>query len=353
MRRKCRLKCYARRDFGALGGEAIVMERQTFLGVIAGGLLAAPLASEAQQAGKVYRIGWLAITPPTSPPLQRVSEAFLQGLRDHVFVEGEKVIIERRYSEGREDRHTAFVAEFVQMKVDLIVASSSAAAHAAKQATSTIPIVMLAVGSPERQGLVVSLARPGGNVTGMSNQMGGGFSGKTFQVLKETVPKLSRVAILWNPDNLSSAISFREGEVPAATALGMTLVSLEFRGPGDVDRALRMIASERPDALWVHLVALPFRARLLEFAATNRLPTIAQASVWPQSGGLMSYGPDPADLLRRGAVQVAKVLKGAKPSDLPVEQPTKFELVINIKTAKALGLTIPPSLLQRADQVID
>jgi ABC-type uncharacterized transport system substrate-binding protein len=317
------------------------------------GLTLAPLAAEAQQAGKVYRIGWLGIALPTSPPLQRASEAFLQGLRDHGFVEGQNVIIERRYSEGREDRHTAFVAEFVQMKVDLIVASSSAAAHAAKQATNTIPIVMVNVANLERQGLVVSLARPGGNVTGTSNQLGGEFSGKMFQLIKEVVPKLSKLAVVWNPDNLGSAISFREGEVPVAKALGVALVSLEVRGPAEVDRALTRIAAERPDALWVHLVAFPFRARFLELAATNRLPTVAQSSSWPQSGGLLSYGPDPAELLRRGAAQTAKILNGAKPADLPVEQPTKFELVINLKTAKALGLTIPQTLLLRADQVIE
>jgi putative ABC transport system substrate-binding protein len=172
-------------------------------------------------------------------------------------------------------------------------------------------------------------------------------------VLKETVPKLSKVAILWNPDNVASAISFREGEVQAAKALGVALVSVEVRGPGDVERALTTIASERPDALWVHLVALPFRARLMEFAAAHRLPTVAQSSVWPQSGGLMSYGPDTADLFRRAAAQAAKILKGAKPADLPVEQPTKFELVVNLKTAKALGLTIPQSVLGRADQIIE
>jgi putative ABC transport system substrate-binding protein len=187
----------------------------------------------------------------------------------------------------------------------------------------------------------------------MSSQLGGEASGKTFQVLKESVPRLSKVAILWNPENQGSAISFREGEVPAANALGVALVSLEVRGPGDIDHALETIASERPGALWVHLVAFPFRARLLEFAAKNRLPTVAQSSLWPEFGGLMSYGPDVADLLRRAAAQVAKILKGARPADLPVEQPTKFELVINLKTAKAIGLTIPPSVLGRADRVIE
>jgi ABC-type uncharacterized transport system substrate-binding protein len=204
----------------------VPMRRIRLAVVLALSLFLAPLAGEAQQVGKVYRIGWLGIAPPSSPPLQTPSEAFLQGLRDHGFVEGQNVIIERRYSEGREDRHTAFAAELVQMRVDLIIAASSAAAHAAKQATSTIPIVMLVVASPERQGLVTSLARPGGNVTGMSNQLGGELSGKMFQVLKETVPKLSKVAILWNPDNMGSAISFREGEIPAAKALGVALVSV-------------------------------------------------------------------------------------------------------------------------------
>jgi putative tryptophan/tyrosine transport system substrate-binding protein len=230
------------------------MDRRAFLAGAAT-FFAAPLAAEAQPAGKVWRIGWLSISPPTSLPAKRVSEAFLQGLRAHGFVEGQNVIIERRYSEGREDSHTAFVAEFIHMKVDLIVASSSAAAHAAKQATNTIPIVMLAVASPERLGLVVSLARPGGNVTGTSTQFGGELSGKMFQLLKETVPKLSKVAVIWNPDNLGSAATFREGEVPAAKALGVALVSLEVRGPGDVDHALTTMASARPDALWLHIVA--------------------------------------------------------------------------------------------------
>jgi putative ABC transport system substrate-binding protein len=172
-------------------------------------------------------------------------------------------------------------------------------------------------------------------------------------LLKESVPRLSKVAILWNPDNVASAISFREGEAPAAKALGVALVSLEVRGPGDLDRALTTIASERPDALWVQLIAAPFRARLLDFASKNRLPMVAQSSVWPRSGGLMSYGADPDELLRRGAAQVAKILKGAKPADLPVEQPTKFEFVINLKTAKALGLTIPQSVLVRAEKIIE
>ena len=280
-------------------------------------VLAAPLVGEAQHAGKAYRIGWLQATPRTTPPLQRIEEAFLQGLRDHGFVEGQNVSIERRYSDGRQGQYAALATEFVHLPVDVMIMGNSAAVRAATQATSTIPTVMLGVGNPERQGLVASLARPGGNVTGMSTQFGGDLSSKMFELLKETLPQLSKVAIVWNPDNLGSAISFSEGEVPAAKALGVTLVSFEVRGPS---------------ALWVHLVAVPFRARLLEFAVQHRLPTVAQASLWPQVGGLMSYGPNLDDVYRRAATHVAKILRDARPADLPVEQPVKFELAINLQT---------------------
>jgi ABC-type uncharacterized transport system substrate-binding protein len=327
------------------------MNRRVFVTGL-GAVLAAPRGVEAQQPGKVWRIGWLDITPLTTPATLKIANAFVQALRDRGFVEGQNVVFERRYSEGRENRHAGFVAELIQMKVDLIVAGSSAAVRAAKQATTAIPIVMLGVAVPERQSLVASLARPGGNVTGLSNQ-GGETSGKILQLLKETLPQLSKIAIVWNPDNLGSAVAFKEGDLPAAEALRVAVVSLEVRGPEDVDRALTTLASERPDVLWVHLAANPFRPRLLEFAAKNRLPTVAQASSWPQAGGLMSFGPDLADLYGRSATYVAKILGGAMPADLPVEQPTKFELVINLKTAKALGLTIPPSLLLRADRVIE
>jgi len=328
------------------------VKRRAFLGAVTAGLLAAARAAEAQQPGKMWRIGWLDITPPPTPATRKSQDAFVRAMRDRGFIEGHNVSFERRYSEGREERQAGFVTELLGMKVDLIVTSSSAAVRAAKQATSTTPIVMLSVAVPERQGLVASLARPGGNVTGMSNQLGEA-SGKMLQLLKETLPQLSKIAVVWNPDNLGSAISFKEGERPAAEALRVALVSLEVRSPEDLDRAFTTLTSERPDALWVHIVASPFRPRLLEFAAKNRLPTVAQASGWPQAGALMSYGPDLADLYARAATYVAKILRGAKPADLPVEQPTKFEFVINLKTAKTLGLTIPPSLLARADQVIE
>jgi len=238
-----------------------------------GAALAMPLAAEAQQAGKLWRIGWLDVTPPTTPVTRKSGDAFVQALRDRGFVEGQNVVFDRRYSEGRETRYAGFVAELIRMNVDIIVASSSAAVRAAKQATTAIPIVMVGVAVPERQGLVASLARPGGNVTGISNQ-GGEFSGKMFQLLKETLPQLSKIAIVWNPDNLGSAIAFKEGDIPAAEALRIAVVSLEVRGSEDLDGALTTLASERPDALFVHITANPFRPRLLEFGAKNRaLPT--------------------------------------------------------------------------------
>ena len=326
------------------------MNRRAFMsGALS--VVAAPLAGEAQQAGKVYRIGWLATTPASPAVMSR--HPLVQALRDYGFVEGQNVIFELRYSEGIEERHAGLVAELIRMKVDIIVTGNSAAVRAAKQATSTTPIVMLGVASPERQGLIASLARPGGNVTGMSNELGGEVSGKMFQLLNEMLPQLSKVAIMWNPDNSGSATTFKEVEVPAAKSVGVALVSLEIRRPEDVDRALTALTSARPDAVLAHLVMFPFRARFLEFVAKIRIPIVGQASLWPQVGGLMSFGPDPADLSRRAATYVVKLLRGANAADLPVEQPTKFELVINMRTAKALGLTIPPSLLLRADQVIE
>jgi putative ABC transport system substrate-binding protein len=308
---------------------------------------------EAQPGAKVYRIGWMSSSSPPKPSDRNPAlDAFLQVLRDHGFVEGQNIVIEHRYSEGREARHAEFAAEFVKMNVDLILAVGSPPAHAAKQATSTIPIVMLAAANPERQGLVASLARPRGNITGVSNQ-GADASGKIFQVMKEIVPQLSRVAIMWHPDNPASAISFKEEDVPTARALGVSLVSLEVRGPADLERAFVTVKRERPDVLWVHVALLAYRAQILEFAAKNRLPSGAFTHFWPEAGGLLSYGPNIVEMSRRAATYVARILKGAKPGDLPVEQPTKFDLVVNLKAARALGLMIPPSVLVQADRVIE
>jgi ABC-type uncharacterized transport system substrate-binding protein len=259
----------------------------------------------------------------------------------------------RRYSEGNDARYAEFAAESVTMKVDLILTASSSATHAAKQATRTIPIVMLNVSIPERQNLIASLARPGGNVTGLSNQIGGEASGKMLGFLRDTLPRLSKVGILWNPDNQASAISFRESELPAAQSLRIAVVSIEVRRADDLDSALAAVAQEGLGALWAHLNMAPYRARILEFAAGRRLPVVGHARFWADAEALMTYGPDTADLFRRGASYVVRIFNGAKPAALPVEQSIKFELIINLKTAKALGLRIPASLLQRADQVIE
>jgi putative ABC transport system substrate-binding protein len=319
--------------------------------VLAVSLTLAPLAVAAQQVGKIYRLGWFAISPPTNPEIQALHDAFLQELRVQGFVEGQNVRIERRYTEGREERATALAAELVSMKVDLIFATYSGLVRAAKEATSTIPIVMGAVANPERQGLVASLARPGGNVTGTSS-IAAEIGAKLLQIAKEALPQRSRLAILWNPNLPISALSVRETEVPAATALGMPPILVGVGSPADLERALDTITRERIDVLYPHLALWPHRQQIVDFAMKHRLPVVTAAREWTQIGGLISYGPDIRDGFRRSAMYVVKILKGANPADLPVEQATKFDLVINLKTAKALGLTIPQSILTRADEII-
>ena len=325
---------------------------RAFLGTLTGSLLAAPLAAEAQQTGKVYRIGYLSASSSTTG--RTVIEAFRQGLRELGWVEGQNIVIDYRFAEGQYDRLPALAAELVRLKADVIVVSPTQPAVAAKNATGTIPIVMIGAGAdPVGQGLVASLARPGGNVTGLSYGVGQEIFGKQLALLKEAVPKVRRVAVLWNP--AVSAIVAAIGEVKvAARSLGMQLQVLEARGPNDFDGAFAAMVKERAGALLV-LVDPMFsfhRTRLADLAVKSRLPAVYTNRQPVEAGGLMSYGPSFSDLWRRAAGYVDKILKGAKPADLPVEQPTKFELVINLKTAKALGLTIPPSLLVRADEVI-
>jgi putative ABC transport system substrate-binding protein len=329
------------------------MDRRAFIAVLSGGLLAAPLAAEAQQAAKVPRIGYLALNPAANPHLH---EAFRQGLRDLGYVEGRNVVIENRDAEGKPERLPALAAELVLLKVDVIVANPTVAALAAKQATSTLPIVFTVAADPVTSGLVTSLARPGGNVTGLSN-LAPELVGKGLELIKQAVPGVSRVAVLWQPGFLPERTAkdmLKEAEV-AARALGVRLQFVEARGPGDFDRAFADMTRARAGALTVLGGSMFFseRRRLVALAAKNRLLAVYPWREGVDAGGLMAYGPDLADLFRRTAPYVDKILKGAKPGDLPVEQPTKFELVINLKTAKALGLTIPPSLLQRADQVIE
>ena len=324
--------------------------RSTVLALLALG--AAPFTAEAQQATKVARIGYLANNPATSPYLR---EAFLQGLRDLGYVEGRNLVIAYRDAEGKVERLPALAAELVALKVDVIVAPNTVAALAAKQATKTIPIVFAGTTDPVASGLVTSLARPGGNVTGLSF-----FSpelvGKCLEQLKLAVPAVSRVAALWQPGGQGEPTEkemLKAAEV-AARALGVRLQFVEARGPENFDRAFSEMTRARAGALTVlpSNMFISERRRLVDLAAKNRLPAVYPWREFVDAGGLMSYGLNVADLFRRAATYVDKILKGAKPADLPVEQPTKFELVINLKTAKVLGLTIPQSLLIRADEVI-
>jgi putative ABC transport system substrate-binding protein len=278
---------------------------------------------------------------------------FPQALRELGWIEGKNVVFETRYADDRLDRLPELAAELIRLKVDLIVTYGTLAPLAAKRATATIPIVMSSAGDPLGSGLVASLARPGGNVTGLS-MMVPEMGGKRLQMLKQVLPGVSRVAILWNAANPYPALVFRQTE-GAARGLGIQLQSLEVRSPGDFHRALEAAARQRAAALLTveDPLIVGQRTQILDFTAKNRLPAMHGLREFVEVGGLMSYGVSLADLRRRSAGYVDRILKGAKPGDLPIEQPTKFELVINLKTAKALGLTIPPSLLQRADQVIE
>jgi putative tryptophan/tyrosine transport system substrate-binding protein len=321
--------------------------------VVAVGLALAP--AEAQQAGKVARIGWLALNLAAAP---HMPEAFRQGLRDLGYVEGRNVVIEYRGAEGKPERLPALAAELVALKVDVIVAGGgTAGVLAAKQATKTIPIVFASGASdPVSSGLVTSLARPGGNVTGLTG-LGPELVGKVLELLTQAVPGVSRVAALWQPGTLGERTEkdmLKRAE-DTGRALGVRLQFVEARGPDDFDRAFSDMTRARAGALAVLGSAMFFneRRRLVDLAAKHRLPAVYPWRDGVDAGGLMSYGPNGPDLFRRAAAYVDKILKGAKPADLPVEQPTKFELVVNLKTAKALGLTIPQTLLLRADQVIE
>src|SRR5215831_9855269 len=320
--------------------------------VLAVSLLAAPFTADGQQAGKVPRIGFLSLTSPSDRPL--LLDAFRQGLRELGWVEGQNIVIDYRYAEGRVDRLPGLAAELVRLTVDLIVASAGTqVAIAAKNATETIPIVMIYVRDPVGTGLIASLARPSGNVTGVSGSAGLEMFAKQLELLKETVPKIRRVAILSNPDNAYHQLAIREVNV-AARSLGVQIQLLEARGPNEFDGAFAAMAKERVGALLVlsDAVLNSHRIRLADLAARSRLPAAYGVRESVEAGGLMSYGPSFLELYRRAATYVDKILKGAKPAELPVERPTKFELVISMKTAKALGLTIPQSVLLRADEVI-
>jgi putative ABC transport system substrate-binding protein len=327
------------------------MERRTFLAMIPGSLLAAPLAAEGQQAGKVYRIGYLSyLECPIRPEFM---SPFRQGLRELGYVEGQNILIECRGALGVTDRLPDLAAELVRLKVDVLVAPSTPSALAAKQATKTIPIVMLYVGDPIGSGLVTSLARPEGNVTGLS-VFGPEMVPKALEALKEAAPSVSRVAVWINPANPGHTSPDLLLDA-AAKILGVRLERVDARAPANLDAAFAAALRQREEALFVYPGSLPISdvERIAQFAIKNRLPTTALYPNYVRAGMLMSYGPSIPDMYRRAGTYIDKILKGAKPADLPVEQPTKLELVINLKTAKAIGLTIPPSLLARADEVIE
>jgi putative ABC transport system substrate-binding protein len=310
-------------------------------------LFAAPVAAEAQ----VYRIGFLGSAPASTAP--HLLEAFRQGLRDLGWVEGRNLVIEDRWAEGRPERLTDLAKDLVQLNVDVIVSEGTPGPHAAKHVTRTIPIVMMAAGDPVASGLVASLARPGGNVTGLS-LVAPELGGKRLQLLQEMVPGLSRVGVIWNSHSLYPRLVVRETE-RAAAAMGIQLESLEVRVPEDFQRAFEAAILGQVGALLTveDSLTVAHRAWIVDFAAKSRLPAVYGFREFVDAGGLMTYGADLRDLSRRSAVYVDRILRGARPADLPIEQPTKFELVISLKTAKTLGLTIPQAVLMRADQVIE
>jgi putative ABC transport system substrate-binding protein len=331
------------------------VRRREFV-VLVSSTVAWPIRVRAQQqTGMVHRIGYLS-SGSANPRLANPGplEAFRKGLRDLGWIEGQNIIIEYRFAEGQFDRLPSLADELVRLKVDVIAASPGPAALAAKNATGTIPIVMMAVADPIRLGLAESLARPGGNVTGLSYSVGMDTLEKNLELLKEAAPNARRVAVLSNPDNPNHALAISIVNT-AARAVGVQLQLMDARGPDEFEGAFAAMATERVGALLVvgDPVLTMNRAQLADLAVQNRLPSMHTLREYVEAGGLMSYGPSLSDLLRRGASYVNKILKGAKPADLPVEQPTKFELIINLRTAKALGLTVPPSLLLRADEVIE
>ena len=304
--------------------------------------------TEAQQTGKIPRIGFL-VASTASNYVTRI-ETFRQGMRELGYAEGKNIIIEYRFAEGKEERLREFAAEFVSSKFDIIITAANATI--AKNATKTIPIVFAAIADPVVTGIVASLARPGGNLTGLT-VMAPELSGKRLELLKEAFPRVNRVAFLWNPSSSGDLILLKETEV-AARVLGLQVQSLEIRSLEDFDSGFATATREVVHGLTMTLNPFinTYRPRILEFVANNRLPAIFGVPDMVEAGGLMSYGPDYGEHFRRVATYVDKILKGAKPADLPVEQPTRFQFVINLKAAKQIGLTIPPNVLARADRVI-
>jgi putative ABC transport system substrate-binding protein len=318
---------------------------------VAGGLLAAPLAAIAQPAGKVWRIGFLG----DGSRDDRVGislEPFREGLRELGYVDGKNVVIVERWSDGKSERVPELLDELIRLKVDVIVTHGVRAGRAAKAATKTIPIVVAITPDPVGAGLVASLARPGGNLTGLSDEVAD-LAEKEIQIFQEALPRLKRIAFLWNEDNPGARLTF-DATLKAARKFGLGVTIHGVTRIEQLESTVDRIAKERPDGVIVihDVFIVNNRARIAQLALTHRLPTVCAATPFAVAGGLMAYAPNYGDRFRRSATYVDKIFKGAKPADLPVEQPTTFELVINLKTAKALGLTIPQSLLGRADEII-
>jgi len=325
--------------------------RKNFVLLALGSMLFALCFSvEAQQPGRAHRIAFLGGSSASA--YASFVEAFQQQLRDLGYIEGKSSVIEYRYGDGKLARLPELAAELVHLGVDVIVVSGAQAISQVKSATRTIPVVMTTIEDPVAMGIVDSLARPGGNITGLTN-LAPELSGKRLELLQEAFPKASRIAVMWPPDATGAIVTFKETEA-AARSLGVPLQALEVRSPKDFDNAFRAAKAERAGALIVLQSALTnaHRKLIMDLALKNRLPTMCTQKEYIEAGGLMSYGVDTRDLYRRAAVYVDKILKGTKPADLPVEQPKKFEFIINLKTAKQIGVTIPPNVLARADKVI-
>src|SRR5215471_1492385 len=319
------------------------MDRRVFITVVGGSILAAPFPAGAQQMGKIYRVGVIAVGEP---------QLLRQSLREVGYVEGQNLTIEWRDSEGKLERFDNLAAELVRLNVDVLVASNPSATIAAKKATASIPIVMVHTPDPVQLGLVASLGRPGGNITGTTS-LSADLSVKQLELLKEAIPKTAHVAVLWNPLNPWHRLALKATQ-SAARSLVAQVRGVQVRGPEEFEAAFAAMAKERADAVLVLSDPMTFfhRARIADLAVKRHLPTMHGVRGYVDAGGFMSYWAYQADLYRRVASYVDRILKGAKPGDLPIEQPTRFELVINLKTAKALGLTIPPTLLLRADEII-
>jgi putative tryptophan/tyrosine transport system substrate-binding protein len=313
-------------------------------------LLVVAVIAEAQQPGKIPRIGFLGNS--TAALEENLVEPFRQGLRDLGYVEGRNILIEYRWAEGKYQRFPTLIAELIALKVDVIVTAGTPASLAVKKATTSIPLVMIAVGDPVGTGLITSLAHPGGNITGLTS-IAGDLEGKRLELLREVVPGLSHVAVFWNPASPFQVVAEKEVQA-AARVLRMKVLSLGVQAQEQLDNAFATIRRERPGALLVlaDRLFLHNRARIMDFATQNHLPGVHAYVELVEAGGLMSYGPSYADMHKRAAIYVDKILKGRKPADLPVEQPMKFEFVVNLKAAKQIGLTIPPNVLARADKVI-